>query len=88
MPLICNTFLQAMGLMNSGMCDSAIAGGVDFMSDVPIRFSRAMRAKMLAMNKVRSLEFLEHFPFYTGFSEECRDFAFSHYAEQNKSALF
>lgn len=45
----------AMGLMNSGMCDSAIAGGVDFMSDVPIRFSRAMRAKMLAMNKAKSM---------------------------------
>lgn len=38
--------------MHSGMCDVAIAGGVDFMSDVPIRFNRSMRSKMLAMGKV------------------------------------
>ena len=40
------------GFMQAGMIDTAIAGGVDFMSDVPIRFNRSMRSKMLAMGKV------------------------------------
>ncbi len=31
-----------------------IAGGVDFMSDVPIRLSRGMRKSLLAMNKAKS----------------------------------
>ena len=36
----------------SGQNDVVIAGGVDFMSDVPIRVSRGMRKKLLEMNKV------------------------------------
>lgn len=31
-----------------------VAGGVDFMSDVPIRLSRGLRKSLLAMNKVLS----------------------------------
>lgn len=42
------------GFMQAGMIDTAIAGGVDFMSDVPIRFNRAMRSKMLAMGKAKT----------------------------------
>lgn len=44
--------LTVAGFMQAGMIDSAIAGGVDFMSDVPIRFNRAMRGKMMSMGKV------------------------------------
>ena len=38
----------------TGQSDIVIAGGVDFMSDVPIRVSRGMRKKLLEMNKVFS----------------------------------
>lgn len=41
--------------MTSGFCDIAVAGGVEFMSDVPIRFSRKMRKTMLDLNKAKSL---------------------------------
>jgi len=33
-----------------------IAGGVDTMSDVPIRHSRGMRRLMLSMNKAKTLQ--------------------------------
>ncbi|XP_065890708.1 trifunctional enzyme subunit beta, mitochondrial-like [Dysidea avara] len=39
----------------SGQSDVVIAGGVDFMSDVPIRVSRGMRKKLLEMNKAKTL---------------------------------
>jgi len=42
-----------MGMIYSGMCDIAIAGGVEFMSDVPIRHSRKMRKLMLSLNKAK-----------------------------------
>ena len=35
------------GLMAAGVYDACIAGGVEFMSDVPIRHSRKMRGLML-----------------------------------------
>ena len=38
--------------MASGQADSVIAGGVEFMSDVPIRLSRPLRKTLLTMNKV------------------------------------
>lgn len=45
--------------MSSGLCqiaagqnDVVVAGGVDFMSDVPIRLSRGMRKSLLEANKV------------------------------------
>lgn len=41
--------------MASGNCDIAIAGGVEFMSDVPIRYNRKVRETMLSLNKAKSL---------------------------------
>lgn len=35
------------GFIHSGIYDITIAGGVEFMSDLPIRHSRAMRSLML-----------------------------------------
>jgi len=37
------------------MADACIAGGVEFMSDIPIRHSRQMRSLMLRANKAKSL---------------------------------
>lgn len=45
--------LKAVGLIASGQCDTVIAGGVEFMSDVPIRLSRPLRKTLLSLNKVR-----------------------------------
>ncbi|XP_067679388.1 trifunctional enzyme subunit beta, mitochondrial-like [Haliotis asinina] len=44
-----------MGMIASGGCDSVVAGGVEFMSDVPIRHSRKMRKLMLSINKAKTL---------------------------------
>ena len=38
-------------MMHAGVYDVCLAGGVEFMSDVPIRHSRKMRAWMLASQK-------------------------------------
>jgi len=43
-----------MGYIASGYCDAVVAGGVEFMSDVPIRHSRKMRQLMLGMNKAKT----------------------------------
>ncbi|KAL5016541.1 hypothetical protein ScPMuIL_006130 [Solemya velum] len=45
---------SAVGLIAAGQCDAVIAGGVEFMSDVPIRHSRKMRKLMLTMNKAKT----------------------------------
>nr|BAB20046.1 putative mitochondrial long-chain 3-ketoacyl-CoA thiolase beta-subunit protein [Polyandrocarpa misakiensis] len=45
----------AMSLIASGQCQAVIAGGVDFMSDVPIRFNRTMRKLMLDANKAKTM---------------------------------
>merc|ERR1712010_100529 len=37
-----------------GVYDVCVAGGVEFMSDVPIRHSRKMRALMLEANKAKT----------------------------------
>ena len=42
-------------MLAAGNCDVAIAGGVEFMSDVPIRHSRKMRGLMLKLNKQKTL---------------------------------
>ena len=47
-----NLHLIAIGLMASDQGDAVIAGGVEFMSDVPIRLSRPLRKTLLTMNKV------------------------------------
>ena len=44
-----------IGLIASGHCDTVITGGVEFMSDVPIRLSRKLRKTLLTMNKAKSL---------------------------------
>lgn len=43
------------GLIATGTYDIILAGGVEFMSDVPIRHSRKMRALMLKANKAKTL---------------------------------
>uniref|UniRef100_A0A4W5PSG7 Trifunctional enzyme subunit beta, mitochondrial n=1 Tax=Hucho hucho TaxID=62062 RepID=A0A4W5PSG7_9TELE len=44
-----------VGLITAGQCDTIVAGGVEFMSDVPIRHSRKMRKTMLALNRAKTL---------------------------------
>lgn len=44
-----------IGYINSGVYDVCVAGGVEFMSDVPIRHSRKMRSIMLKANKAKTL---------------------------------
>lgn len=41
--------------MQSGVYDVCVAGGVEFMSDVPIRHSRKMRSVMLKANKAKTV---------------------------------
>jgi len=45
----------SIGYMQAGVYDACIAGGVETMSDVPIRHSRKMRALLLKMNKTKTL---------------------------------
>lgn len=45
-------YFTAVGLIASGQCDTVVAGGVEFMSDVPIRLSRPLRKTLLSLNKV------------------------------------
>eukprot|EP00088_Acartia_fossae_P044784 TRINITY_DN4779_c0_g1_i2.p1 TRINITY_DN4779_c0_g1~~TRINITY_DN4779_c0_g1_i2.p1 ORF type:complete len:469 (+),score=185.19 TRINITY_DN4779_c0_g1_i2:35-1441(+) len=44
-----------LGLMNAGVYDICIAGGVEFMSDVPIRHSRKMRQLLMKVPKAKSV---------------------------------
>ncbi|KAG8522462.1 Trifunctional enzyme subunit beta, mitochondrial, partial [Galemys pyrenaicus] len=57
--MACISANQAMttgvGLIASGQCDVVVAGGVELMSDVPIRHSRKMRKMMLDLNKAKTL---------------------------------
>ncbi|XP_059619795.1 trifunctional enzyme subunit beta, mitochondrial [Phlebotomus argentipes] len=43
-----------IGLIATGTYDVVVAGGVEFMSDVPIRHSRKMRSLMLKANKAKT----------------------------------
>eukprot|EP00055_Hartaetosiga_balthica_P000064 m.135562 g.135562 ORF g.135562 m.135562 type:complete len:460 (+) comp10074_c0_seq1:20-1399(+) len=43
-----------MGMIATGAAEVCIAGGAETMSDAPIRFSRNMRAAMIASQKVKS----------------------------------
>lgn len=45
---------SGIGLIHSGMCDTIIAGGIEFMSDVPIRLNRDLRKKLLTLNRAKS----------------------------------
>lgn len=42
-------------MIASGQSDVIVAGGVELMSDVPIRHSRKMRKMMLELNKAKTL---------------------------------
>ncbi|KAK4017969.1 hypothetical protein OUZ56_000042 [Daphnia magna] len=57
--MACISSNQAMstciGYMQSGVYDVCVAGGVEFMSDVPIRHSRKMRSVMLKANKAKTV---------------------------------
>ncbi|XP_011878563.1 PREDICTED: trifunctional enzyme subunit beta, mitochondrial [Vollenhovia emeryi] len=44
-----------MALIGYGAYDAIVAGGVEFMSDIPIRHSRPMRSLMLQANKAKTL---------------------------------
>ncbi|XP_030760048.1 trifunctional enzyme subunit beta, mitochondrial [Sitophilus oryzae] len=44
----------AIGLINSGVYEMIVAGGVEFMSDIPIRHSRKMRSLLLRANKAKT----------------------------------
>ncbi|XP_027488637.1 uncharacterized protein LOC113941698, partial [Corapipo altera] len=44
-----------VGLIAAGQCDVVVAGGVELMSDVPIRHSRKMRKTMLTLNRAKTL---------------------------------
>lgn len=44
-----------VGLIATGTYDIIVAGGVEFMSDVPIRHSRKMRSLMLKANKAKTV---------------------------------
>ncbi|KAL1115345.1 hypothetical protein AAG570_007375, partial [Ranatra chinensis] len=43
-----------IGLIAAGVYDIIVAGGVEFMSDVPIRHSRKMRSLLLSANKAKT----------------------------------
>lgn len=46
----------AVGLINSGVYEMIVAGGVEFMSDIPIRHSRKMRNLLLKANKAKTIQ--------------------------------
>jgi len=46
---------SGVDLIASGQADVIIAAGSETMSDVPIRFSKALRKRMLASQKVKSI---------------------------------
>lgn len=45
-----------IGYINSGVHDVIVAGGVETMSDVPIRLSRPMRKMLLNLNKAKTFQ--------------------------------
>ncbi|XP_078255532.1 trifunctional enzyme subunit beta, mitochondrial [Rhinoraja longicauda] len=57
--MACISSNQAMttgfGLIASGQYDTVIAGGVEFMSDVPIRHSRKMRKTLLSLTRAKTM---------------------------------
>ncbi|XP_045474336.1 trifunctional enzyme subunit beta, mitochondrial [Harmonia axyridis] len=72
-----------IGLIASGAYETIVAGGVEFMSDIPIRFSRKLRSTMLKANKaktagqklsllaqVRPADFLPQLPAVSEFSSK------------------
>ena len=54
--LSCRSLTLSLGIAQiaSGQNDVVVVGGVDTMSDVPIRVSKGMRKNLLALNKVNT----------------------------------
>lgn len=50
-----NTSFSGVGLIAAGAYEVVVAGGVEFMSDVPIRLSRKLRSVLLRSNKAKTL---------------------------------
>ncbi|KFQ08479.1 hypothetical protein N330_06976, partial [Leptosomus discolor] len=53
-PRCCSSW-EGVGMIAAGQCDVVVAGGVELMSDVPIRHSRKMRKAMLTFNRAKTL---------------------------------
>lgn len=51
----CFRFYSGIGLISAGAYDVIVAGGVEFMSDVPIRLNRKMRSLLMRANKAKSV---------------------------------
>ncbi|NWT30473.1 ECHB enzyme, partial [Cardinalis cardinalis] len=49
------TDLCWVGMIAAGQCDVVVAGGVELMSDIPIRHNRKMRKTMLTLNRAKTL---------------------------------
>lgn len=49
-----NLSLLGIGLIAAGVYDVIVAGGVEYMSDIPIRHSRKMRNLLLKANKAKT----------------------------------
>ncbi|NXU92850.1 ECHB enzyme, partial [Xiphorhynchus elegans] len=52
---VCVCPSPGVGMIAAGQCDVVVAGGVELMSDVPIRHSRKMRKTMLTLNRAKTL---------------------------------
>lgn len=50
------SYVLGIGLIASGVYEVIVAGGVEFMSDIPIRHSRKMRSLMLKANKAKTVQ--------------------------------
>ncbi|KAK3930318.1 Trifunctional enzyme subunit beta, mitochondrial [Frankliniella fusca] len=50
----CQAITSGIGLIASGAYDVVVAGGVETMSDVPIRLNRNLRSILLKMNKAKT----------------------------------
>ncbi|KRZ56432.1 Trifunctional enzyme subunit beta, mitochondrial [Trichinella nativa] len=48
-------FLSGLESVRSGVCEVALAGGVESMSDVPIRLGRQLRCGMLDLSRAKSM---------------------------------
>ena len=47
---VMSAYISAMGMISCGSADGVIAGGVETMSDVPLRLSRKLRTRLISMN--------------------------------------
>lgn len=52
---------QAAALIASGQADAIVAGGVETMSDVPIRYPKKMRQRLIEASRYKGLKDLPKF---------------------------